>query len=138
MPTYKYQCDGCGAERLEVMTFAEHDKFFAGEHWRSIECEKSVQDWLCGWWRQVYDFQFSRGMAEHFNHSLGTHVSTERAANDNLKRLADENSARHGYDHQYELVDPRDKDSVGVTDQGLEATEKRAVDEGRVQPKLYL
>lgn len=128
MPRYTFRCDECGAEIIEEMTFAQRERFDPA----------AIEHDCVGGFAQVMRFAFARSMPEHFNHSLGTYLSSERAAKSELSRQSDEMSARMGFEHKYELVDPGDPASVGVTDAGMEATERRAVDEKRVEPKLYL
>lgn len=137
MPTYKYECSKCGDERIEVMTFAEHDIFEPGAHLLNDEVaivSRVYASRLCGLWEQVYDFSFKRGFTAHYNPSLGHHISSEREASEHLKRQSEEATARTGVDHDYELVDPGEPSSVGVTDQGMDATERRHRELGWSEP----
>ena len=73
-------------------------------------------------------------MPEHFNHSIGQYVSNESEAQSALSRQSDEMSERMGFTHKFELVDPSDPKTAGVTDAGLEATERRQREEGGTKP----
>ena len=126
MPTYKFRCDECGVERIEVMSFKEHAATRGNPgHWL-LDPAAGCRGIL----KQVFDFQFHRGMPEHYNASLGARVSTPGQIQSALSRQSDEMSARMGFDHHYELVDPHDPQSAGVTEQGMEETRKRARDTG--------
>lgn len=123
MPLYKFECDRCGEQDLREMTFEDHDIFKrlypSGFAHAKTHC-------ITGVFKQVYDFHFTRPMPEHYNHSLGQRVSNTAQVTSALSRQSDEASARMGFDHHYELVDPQDPASVGATDTGLEETERRA------------
>ena len=126
MPVYRYRCDGCGDEQLVPMSFREHEisKLDGGEMIHALS-------FRCGTYRQVLSFAFHRSMPEHFNSSLGTHISSSRQAKSALSRQSDEMAQRLGFTHSYEFIDPGDAASAGVNDKGMDATRARAVDEGR-------
>lgn len=66
-------------------------------------------------------------MPEHFNHAVGSYVSNEREFRDALKVMSEEQSYRVGIDHEYEYLSPADMADAsahGVTEEGLEATER--------------
>lgn len=153
MPLYCFRCDECGHEHAAEMSFAQHAEFTATDrgHFPGLGSDlpfsfaygPDTVEWAtskaagiaCGQYRQVLRFSFARSMPEHFNHSLGTYVSNSGQAQSALSRQSDEMSARMGFDHTYELIDPSDAHAAGVTGEGLEATERRAVDDGRVETK---
>ena len=143
MPLYKFQCTGCGTPALKEMSFSEHDETVVrGEHDITLpffhEVEKDGMMRLCGAWAQVFDFVFKRGMQEHYNHTTDTYVRNESDFISDLHRKSDEMSVRMGFDCNYEPVDGREAAALGVTEDGLEETERRAVAEGRQEVKLYL
>lgn len=119
MPLYKLQCDACGEQDLREMTFEEHDAWRFGLP--ELHCDEGTM-------KQVLDFHFTRPMPEHYNSSLGQHVSSTREVTSALSRQSDEMSARMGFDHHYELVDPSDPSAVGANETGLEETERRKHD----------
>lgn len=129
MPSYTYRCSECGDEQIEVLTFAEHDrrKYVQWDHWRA-GCPGS--------YHQVLSLSFHRSLPEHFNNSIGSYVTNSAALNGELSRKSDEMSERMGFAVKYETVDPRD--TPGVTESGLEATEKRAFDTSTDRPKKLI
>lgn len=131
MPIYTFECDECGARDVREMTFEEHEEY--REPWRHYSGRAS-DDGCTGWFRQILDFSFHRGMPEHFSHTMNSFVKGERDYRDQLKIQSEEMSARMGFDCNYEVVDSRDPKDVGASDAGLEATERRLVDSGQVTP----
>ena len=141
MPTYRFECDECGAQALKEMTFEEHDLStyrFDGRVYLNVLTHQCPEADVRGGWMQVFDFTFKRGMPEHYNHTTDTYVRGESDFISDLHRKSDEMSVRMGFDVAYEAVDGHDKEALGVTDDGLEDTERRLVNSGKVQPKLYL
>ena len=76
-----------------------------------------------------------RPFQEHYNASVGTHVSTKREHADLLKKQSEEMSQRTGMDHNFVPVDPQDllaealkDDDVGVA---IEASERAERDRGK-------
>lgn len=67
---------------------------------------------------------FQRSMPAHYNPSVGTYVQNEREFRDELKRASDEASARTGMPHNFVPVDLNDRQSLGVTDDGMEQIER--------------
>lgn len=127
MPTYTYRCNQCGDERYQVMSFAEHDDF---RPWDLPHPD-------CGVYHQVLSLNFHRSMPEHFNNSIGSYVSNPAELTTALSRKSDVMSERMGFAVKYETVDPRD--TPGVSEVGLEATEKRAFDApGAERPKKLI
>ena len=117
------------------MTFDEHDEFRAHHPNGFVSKHDGC---ITGIFHQVMDFNFKRAMPEHYNHTTDTYVRGESDFISDLHRKSDEMSVRMGFDVAYEAVDGHDKEALGVTDDGLEDTERRLVNSGKVQPKLYL
>lgn len=66
-------------------------------------------------------------MPEHFNYSVGSYVSNERQLRDAIKVTGEEQYYRLGIENNYEYLsasDMADASAHGVTDEGLEATER--------------
>jgi len=119
MPRYTFQCNACGAGEERWLSFSEHDDY------RAKYPDGEPHDWHCkGVLKQVVGVNVNLGMREHFSDQLDMHVSSERQFNDGLKRKAEEYTARTGMEVHYETVDPTDPAAAGVTDAGLEATER--------------
>lgn len=81
-----------------------------------------------------YSFSVGAPMGEHFNFSVGRYVSNSHQLKDELKRKSEEASIRTGFDSNFELVDPADTKSLGVTDEGLYETAKVKHDGGIITP----
>lgn len=79
---------------------------------------------------RVWGFQQAPGMPEHFNRSVGAVVSSHRQFERELRRASDEATERTGIEHRYVPVDPTDRRALGVTDAGLDATNRHRVAEG--------
>src|SRR5579872_2874780 len=110
MPEYQYKCRSCG------VTFVSMSR--ADIPPCPVCGKKATRD---------YVFQARSSMPEHFNHSIGGYVNNERDLRDALKRRSEEESERVGVDHNYEYVsraDMADASSHGVTDEGLDTTER--------------
>jgi hypothetical protein len=60
----------------------------------------------------------------HFNASLNTYVSGNRDFDEKLKRESERVSLYQGTEARFERVDPTDKKALGVTDQGLEESNR--------------
>jgi hypothetical protein len=77
---------------------------------------------------RVWSFNHSRAFPEHFNNSVGEFVSNKHQFYDGLKRQSEVQSARTGIEHDFQPVDPtdmRDASAHGVTDEGLDDTNRR-------------
>lgn len=126
MPLYTFRCASCSWECIEVMSFSEHTRHRPGTH---AGCG--------GQFDQVLSLNFHRSLPEHFNHSIGSYVSNSAGLTTELSRKSDEMSERMGFAVKYETVDPRD--TPGVSEHGLEATERRAFDTpGADRPKKLI
>ncbi len=121
MPLYKFECDACGTQDLQQMTFEEHDAYRT----RFPEGHNTVHSGCVnGRFQQVLDFHFARGMSEHYSTQLDMPISSDRQFKSELSRHQDEYSQRMGYDVKFETVDPNDKKALNVTDVGLESQER--------------
>lgn len=114
MPIYEYQCRLCPTK---VETRALDTPF---------HCSVPM--------RRLFSFAIRRSVPDHFNHALGKYVTGNRQLRDEFKRQSDDATERTGIVHQYEPVDFRDTEALGVTDEGLAASHDRAVAEGRKDP----
>jgi hypothetical protein len=71
-------------------------------------------------------------MPEHFNNATGQYVTNERAFGDQLKLKSEEMSARTGMEHNYQPIDITDMKALGVTDEGLEHTQRVHYNQGLI------
>lgn len=81
--------------------------------------------------KRVFSVSVKRPMQEHFNETVGMPISDERQFARELRRKGEQYTAETGIETNYQPVDYRDKDALGVTDAGLEATRARMHAEGR-------
>lgn len=101
---YEYRCLGCGQTIL-------HD--FALDRVSGTPCCGRVG-------QRIWSVSFHRPMPPHFNHSVGRYVSNETKFSDALKEKAEEATAKTGIPHDYKPVDIRDRETLGVTEEGLD------------------
>lgn len=116
MPLYEFKCRRCHTTVHMQARIAEEP----------CECG--------GLLRRVFSFSFKRPMPEHYNSAVGHEVSSERALKSELKQMGDDLSARTGIPHNFVPVDPRDKETLGVTDEGLDSTFDADVKSGKREP----
>lgn len=66
-------------------------------------------------------FSFFKGpsFGDGYSPTLGRYVSNERDFADGLKRASEIATERNGIPHNYVPVDLRDRDALGVTDEGI-------------------
>lgn len=69
-------------------------------------------------------------MQEHYNPTTNTVISSDRQFSEELKRQSEIASARTGMEHRFEPVDPTDKKALGVTDEGIDASNRIRREQG--------
>ena len=109
-PQYQFKCDSC--RQYYTVTTPNHPQ-------PCPSCGLTV--------KRVYSFTSGKGMPEHFNNAVGQFVTNKQQFYDALKIKSEEDSLRRGIDCNYEPIDPsdmRDASAHGVTEEGLEATER--------------
>ena len=116
MTLYEYRCQLCGHietsdERADDLRHRSHVK--RGE---VLVCS--------GLLRRVWAVNFAPVMQEHFNSTVQRPISSMRQFEQELRRASDEASERTGIDHRFAPVDPTDRKALGVTSDGLEATNR--------------
>lgn len=120
MPTFDFSCQHCGAVIEDVYQPIRE----TSSTMRCPECS--------GLARKILAFpSIKKSMPDHFNTSLGKHVNNEREYRDGLKEASERASARAGHEMNFSPVDMRDKAALGVTDEGMDATRRREVKEGK-------
>ncbi len=128
MPMYRFECDNCGAQDSVMMTFAQHDEVKQlPRHHVGAEVAQDpgeLRPVICGVFRQVYGVNVNLGMREHYSDQLDTVVRSDAHFHSELSRQQDEMSARMGFDVNYDTIDPSDPAAAGVTEAGLESTER--------------
>jgi prophage antirepressor-like protein len=73
-----------------------------------------------------------------YNPAVGKAIRNKRQLTDELKRASEERTLKTGIVHDYAPVDLRDKEALGVTDEGLYETAKRQTDEGQREVRRWL
>lgn len=113
MPIYDYRCPECGFKDSLSLTIDEYS---------SIE----IMECNCGTAMvREYSFSIKPMMKEHMNNTTGQVVSSERQFKDQLKRQSEMATIRTGIEHNFVPVDIQDKATLGVTNEGLDATYNR-------------
>ena len=124
MPQYEYRCNNCQSPTTITTTIAIYDETFAGV---PLTCDAC----MVGELKRVYQppaYKFS--MPDHFNVSAGQHVSGEHHLREVFKRKSEEATERLGVEHNFQPVDLRDHEALGVTREGLEEDVARRHDAG--------
>lgn len=106
MMIYEYKCPNCQAH---AESFTRADRITA--HCQSCDSEQEF--------RRVFSISTQAVMQEHWNATVNKPISSHRQFVDELKRAAEVASLRTGMEHKYETIDSRDKEALGVTDEGV-------------------
>ena len=133
MPSYGLRCDTCNDEVTINLTFTQHDIFRASS---PLPCDRYRS---CGGaYHQVLSFSYRPSLREHYNPTVGQHISTSAQFRSELTRASDIQSERTGIAHNYQPIDIDDPQSLGVTGEGLDATYAEETRSGRREAKKYL
>lgn len=119
MAQYEFRCKACNADH-SVFTLDSKEVMEYGILHKRIWCNKCGGDL-----RRVFSFTSTKSMPEHFNQSLGQHVSSERQLKDAFKVQSELATERTGIEHNFVPVHPSERDRLGVTSEGLAATYDR-------------
>lgn len=65
------------------------------------------------------------------NGTTMTPIRSQQQFNESLKKMSEHASEYTGIEHQYESVDPYDHATLGVTSEGLDATNRVRVAKGQ-------
>lgn len=74
--------------------------------------------------RRKFIIRMDRVMQAHFNPTLGKEVSSLRTFDNEMRRESEIRSNELGMEHRFERVDPSDKEALGVTDEGIDASNR--------------
>jgi len=77
-------------------------------------------------------------MHEHYNHTVGKPISDPKQFKEELKRSSERESERTGRTVNYVPVDLNDKESLRVTDEGMDRTMRRKTITGEREVKQWL
>lgn len=137
MPYYEYICPIHGpfqsenrGDRHSCPTVLAYDVDRYDGSDVAIKCHRMA--------KRKFGFSFVAPMPEHYNPSVGRVISSDKQHREALKIATDESNERLNLNQNFVPVDMNDKEALGVTDEGLDATRKQLVDSGEVERKLYL
>lgn len=118
MPTYEYVCkhDGWRLD-VELTVSGYDDSPYRNRDSPERQCKECGEPTA-----RLFSFSERNDLPPHFNQSAGQYVTGQKSLDDSFKRQSELQTARTGIDHNYVAVDPRDKDRLGITDEGLGAT----------------
>lgn len=135
MPTYMYKCkaEGCGWADEYVCPSNLKDRLDD-----DVKTHHFIDTGCFGPIIPVYQISHPKPMQEHFNPSVGKHISSMQEFREELKVASDEATARTGIVHNFEPIDHREREALGVTEQGLDETERRRRAKGETEGKVYM
>jgi hypothetical protein len=95
----------------------------------TLECDErgdTMGDCPCGgeFRRDYSGIRFDKVMQAGYNKTLGREISSNRQFDEAMKVESAIASQRTGMEHRFERVDPTDKAALGVTDEGMDATNR--------------
>ncbi|HCA53006.1 MAG TPA: hypothetical protein DEP24_09040 [Mycobacterium sp.] len=132
MPTYEYKCPMSGMRISEFRELEDRD---------NLPVCNGTRDGHSGFGQEMkrtFSFQMAPVFQERYEPSLGVTVSSNRALMDEAKRLSAAQSEITGLDCDIQPVALSDTKALGVDGSRLEESEKRAVDSGQREAKLWL
>jgi hypothetical protein len=75
-------------------------------------------------------------MQPHWNASVNKSISSDRQFRAELAKKSEEMSEYTGHEHRYVPVDPSDTAKLGITGDGLDATNRERVSQGLPPVKI--
>ena len=113
---FEYKCPECGHR---VISHVRGDRLEA-------DCDHCDPDGpVPRVFRRVFSVSVQRPMQEHFNHTVGKPISDPKQFARELRLKGEQYTAETGIPTNYQPVDMRDKEALGVTDAGLDETRRR-------------
>ena len=79
---------------------------------------------LVGELKRKYSIRTNAVIHSHMNATTGTVVSGNRDFDEQMRRQSDRVSEYTGMEHRFERVDPSNKEALGVTDQGIDESNR--------------
>lgn len=105
MPVFDFQCVECG---------------------KVLEHNYSTYPYPCslcsGRMKRKFQVAIKKTFTPHYNSAVGKYISNEHEFREELRRKSDETSESSGTEHNYTMVDLRDK--PGVTEDAADAIEQ--------------
>lgn len=131
---YEYKCPECDQRYLTQHVRA--DRLYRTEMPTSACINHDTACSYDGPFVRVFSFSVKPMMQEHWNATVNKPIRSEQHFRDELKRMGEAASEYDGFDHDYQPVDPEDTKSLGVTAEGLDATNRVRVKEGKAPINL--
>lgn len=120
MPTYPYTCDE--GHQYELVTSMDDD--YSRNYYQDRPCEDMGFGPCGGNLRRVYSFAVKPAMQEHWNMAVGKPISNMGQMRSALAEKSEKDAERLGMPVNYQPVDWMDKETLGVTDEGLEVYDR--------------
>lgn len=125
MPKYEFKCDhGCIVE--VDCPIAELD--YWTEVSKMAECFEPGHGE--GFTRFYRPFGFTMPLADGFSPATGTYVSGNRNLREQFKIASEQATERTGIPHNFQPVDMRDTETLGITEEGLADDNRTRHDRG--------
>lgn len=118
---YEYVCVDCGVATISTKR--------AGDTFCQICDGRAVRQW---------GFNPKLSMPDHYNNAVGKYVSNESALTEAFHVQSEAATERTGIPHKFVPVHPQDRETFGITDEGLDATHNQAVESGVKAPVVKL
>ena len=125
MPVYLYRCRGCGVHGQKWQKHTEDPM---------VQCPECRAPTL----RRVFSFAMKAMMHEHFDQTVGKVISDPKQFKEELRRASEKETERTGRKVNYVPVDLNDKESLRVTEEGMDSTLRRNTQTGKREVKQWL
>lgn len=124
---YAYKCRECGARKdSEVRGDRLPDEFVH----TFVNANGDLQACRGSFTRDYSGLQFASVMQAAYNPAVGKEISSNRKFDDDMKRASEARSLETGMEHRFERVDPSDKKALGVTDEGIDQSNRVRAKQG--------
>jgi len=124
MAVYEFKCDGCGRFFSWEASIDAYE-LIRDQPVRDIECSEN------GVFRRTYTgFSFTMPLADGFSPATGTYVSGNRNLKEQFKIASEQATERTGIPHNFQPVDMRDTETLGITEEGLADDNRTRHDRG--------
>lgn len=132
MPMYGFHCNTCDYTEELFLTI---EQYTANPGDGFGVCGNHPQCW--GTMKRTYDavsMPAAHIVQAHYSIALGKEVLGKRDLTEQYHAHSMRESERHQFPVNFQPVDPHDKETLGVTDEGLGVTHDAHVKSGRIAP----
>lgn len=109
---YEYKCGVC-QQKYGLVTDMDDD--YSRKTYVGMQCDRACPGRLA----RVFSISVAKSMEEHWNPTVGKPISNMGQMRSELSRKSDEMAERLRMPVNYQPVDLREKDALGVTDEGI-------------------